>query len=306
MKIKYLTLLGVLLLGGFIQSCDEEENNTPKISVILKRDNNDWIKSVRGYAVTNLESYGLTYSIRYSASEKEQGSNIIDMVNRNANVLIVSPEGLPEDSLKVAHNAGIPVVFLEYPVTDTYAALVQIDNETVGKTAAEYFNNQQGISKIALISVKQDSIISKARLKGFMAGLNEESIDTVTITINNYINDDGRNAFTTIRDKHKDVDAIYAQNDEVASGILKAIGEYANIKVIVGCGGSYSYLERINNSLNITLATTLYSPKTLIETAIKEANDILNGSIPDKKVIDIETAIVDKENVATYLDNAEY
>jgi ABC-type sugar transport system, periplasmic component len=299
MKVKYLILFSVLFLGGLVASCDEEENNTPQVGVVLKNSENEWVASMRSYSTTLLESYGLRYSIKYGASEQAQAKEIGDMVTRKAEIMIVDPQRLPKDSLNKAHNAGIPIVYLEYAATDTYAALVQIDNVKVGETAADFFKEQEGISKVAVLHVMQDSIVSEARREGLMQKL---EMDTVTLFVGSSSISDGRTAFSTIRTNYPDVDAIYAQTDELAIGILEALGENDQIKVIVGGGGSKAYCDYIYSSKNITLATLLYSPKDMIETAVIEANDIIaSRNIPDKKVIALETAIVDKSNLSSYI-----
>ncbi|MDL2213362.1 substrate-binding domain-containing protein [Bacteroides sp. OttesenSCG-928-J23] len=307
MKTIFFSLFTCILLalGLVFQSC-EDDNNVPQIGVCLKNPTNDFRKALQTHAVNYLESYGLMYSIGSSENEQKQGELVASMVEKGCKVLIVSPEGEAKDALNAAVNAGIPVVFAEAAPIANYAVLVEIDNNAIGQSAATFFNKQENIKKIALFSVQQDVASSTGRIKGITDKLNA-NLDVVTIDLDSYTSEAGKTAAQKILAEHTDVDAIYAQDDEIALGVLSALAESQQIKAIVGCGGSRSYFERIKTSTNIHLATTLYSPKALMEAAVKEANEILGkGDIPTNKKVSLDSELVDKENVNTYLQNSPY
>ena len=93
-------------------------------------------------------------------------------------------------------------------------------------------------------------------------------------------------------------------DDETSIGAIQAIVEAGrtDIKAITGGGGMQEFFNMIADEqyADLGLASALYSP-SMVEDAIKTANEILNGGSPESVVV-IPTTIVSADNVADYID----
>lgn len=304
MKTKLLTLLCALLTLGFVfQSC--EDDDTPQVGVCLKNPSNDWRKALRTHAEHSLNDYGLTYSIAQSETAAKQEEAVQAMVNKGCEVIIISPEGEPKEAITNAINAGIPIVFTESAPVTGYKTLIEISNSAIGESAASFFNKQE-IKKVALFSITQDIASSSGRINGIKAKL-DGTIAVQEFTLATYTSAAGKSAAEDILRNNPDIDAIYAQDDEIALGVLEAItaAESEQIKAVVGCGGSKTYFEKIKATESINLATTLYSPKALMEAAVDAADKIIKNQTVEN-LISLPSELVDKTNVATHLKNPPY
>lgn len=305
MKTKlFISLLcAFLALGLVFQSC--EDDDTPQVGVCLKNPSNDFRKALKTHAENSLNDYGLTYSIEQSESETKQENAIQAMVDKGCEVVIVTPEGEPKEVLNKIINAGFPVVFVESAPVTGYKTLIEISNSAIGESAASFFNKQE-IKKVALFSITQDVASSTARISGIKAKL-DSAIEVQEFTLATYTKAAGKSATDDILRNNPDIDAIYAQDDEIALGVLEAItaAKSQQIKSVVGCGGSASYFKEIKDTESINLATTLYSPQALMEAAVEAADKIIkNQSIENK--ISLPSELVDKTNVDTHLKNPPY
>lgn len=308
MQVKnLLSLLTVLSVLGFtLQACSNDKDDPVQVAACLKNPSNEWRKALQTHAINSLKANGLTYDVDGSEDENQQSKRIRSFLKKGCDVLIVSPEGEPVQALKEAVAAGVPLIISESSPVDSYAALIQIDNHEIGKSAAAFFNKQPDIRKIALFNVQQDLPSSTGRIEGIKGSLNTH-LEYVEIKLENYKAEEGAAAARKLLEEHPDVDAIYAQDDDVALGVLSVLGESEQIKAIVGCGGSKEYFQQIKESGKIRLATTLYSPKALMEAAVKEANAIIgSGKVPENKLVKLGSELVDKENVEEHLISPPY
>ena len=311
MKKNFLLLLCALFaLGLTFQSCSEDDE-LPQVGVCLKSPSNNWRKALTYYAEKKLNELNLTYNIASANNKTEQAQQITAMVNKGCQVIIISPEGVEASVVNAVIEKGISVILLEEAVVDNYTSLVKVDNQQVGKNAATYIKDIPEIKKIAVFDMsKQDAASSNGRINGFKSIITDNEkisiIENATYSFNS-----GKTETKKILASMPDVNAIYAQDDDVALGVLAAIDEETDekkktqIKVVVGCGGSQEFFNKIKNTSNITLATTLYSP-SMIGKCVELAADVLKGQTPPKDSNSSPT-VIQKSNVEEYLDlNSPY
>ena len=298
--------LSVMIL--FAACSDDDEPcpaQHPQVAVCLKSQTNSWRTALSYYATNQLESKGLTYAT-YVAKDKTQQANQIRMaLEAGCQILVVVPEGIGKEALDVAFSAGIPVVMFEDGVSDGYAALVQGDNAAAGKNAAEYIASKGAVHVVAF-EITQDPVSSDARVGAFTEELKSQSpsIRLTTQTLSLYTSADGKEAAARILAGDPSVDAFYAQDDEVASGVIEAISESGrtDIKVVVGCGGSQAFLSLILSTTVTDVATTLYSP-SMITKCVDLADDLLKGKTIEEKQVVMPATVVNKGNAGEYQDS---
>lgn len=164
----------------------------------------------------------------------------------------------------------------------------------------------KGAGHAVAFKITQDPASSDARVDAFTEELKSKSPSTqvTTQTLSLYTSADGKEAADRILADDPSVDAFYAQDDEVASGVIEAINESGrnDIKVVVGCGGSQAFFSLILSTTVTDVATTLYSP-SMITKCIDLADDVLKGKTIEEKQIVMPATVVNKDNVREYQDS---
>lgn len=308
--------LSVLSMGAFVSCSDdddkEERPDQNQISVSLKNPSNDWRKALKFYAENSLKELDAPYTVVTAESGEKQGEDIQKMVKNQASVLIIVPEdGLSAEDVNAAIKHRIPVILGETEIEGVtgYTAAVLFDNQLVGEEAAKFMAEQE-VKNILAFEVEQDPATSDLRIDSFKENMEELDAEaTVTsVEVEEYTRKAGKEAIEALLEENEDFeyDAIYAQDDEIALGILEALeaAEITSVKVIVGCGGSQDYFKAIESNEDIILATTLYSPKELMEKCIEIATELLKENDPEEKKITLPATIVDSENVEEYIDSS--
>jgi len=308
--LRIFALLGIVLASVFaFTSCDnddDDEKNLPQISVNLKNLTNNWRAAMAYYAQGSIWKYGLTPYYLTSAKDGEEQARQVQMaVNSAVRVIILSPEGISTEEVNAAIKRRIPVILLEEEMDVEYTALVQGDNAEAGRNAATFMADK-AVNEIAVFRVAQDPISSNLRVTNFLTTARQLPGRVITeVTLDKYTRADGRKFTRELLVTNPGVEAIYAQDDEIALGVLDALSETPGhkVKVLVGCGGAQEYLTAIMTNTSMDLATTLYSP-SMISKCVEMAAEIISGKEPrtEKEKIIMPATLIDRKNVNKHLD----
>jgi ribose transport system substrate-binding protein len=187
-----------------------------------------------------------------------QADQIETLIAAKPDVLVILPnegDALTPVALK-AQQAGIPVVNVdrEFSQAAAYRTLITGDNYGIGYSAGEYFADQlkcKGnvveIQGIAGISVTQD------RSKGFKDAIARECKGAIKIIASqpaDFLPDKGLSVMENILEAHKDIDAVYTHDDDMAEGVVAAIENAGrqDEMFLTGAGGSKDAMERIKKA----------------------------------------------------------
>ncbi len=311
MKPKFLYVVVAILLA-FSSCADTENPNLPdqlQVGVLLKAQTNSFRTALGYYAVDALEKKGITY-VMYIAQNAGQQAHQIEMAALSGcHVIIVVPEGINERALTPAITANVPIILFEDNAqSEEYSALVKGDNVGAGENAAHYMFSK-GVKNPVVFDVEQDPASSNARVEGFETQMHalmgsEETI--VHQTLRTYTREAGYNAAEALLSQGSKwiIDAFYAQDDEIAMGVLDAIKDSGrtDIKVVIGCGGSQEMMDRILTTTYTDVATTLYSP-SMITKCVDIAGEILKGNMPTPRQVVVPATIINKDNATEYLNS---
>jgi galactofuranose transport system substrate-binding protein len=167
-----------------------------------------------------------------NAELPKQISDIQDLLNQGAQVLIVAPvnsDGL-EPALSAAKKKGVPVITIDRKVTaqpcEDYIAFLGSDFVEQGKRAADALAEATDESaKIAILLGSSGNNVTEDRTAGFKDQLEAEypDMEIVAEQTGNFARDEGQQVTEQLLAAHPDIDAIYAENDEMGVGAMTAI-----------------------------------------------------------------------------------
>lgn len=223
-------------------------------------------------------------------SPEKQYSQIMDLITRNVDVLIVNPvdSDAVVSAVLEANAAGIPVITVTRPSNGgAVEQHLDIDNKEAGMLAGEALAAAlNGEGKVAILEGIPGAPSAADRQAGFLEVVEQyPGIEVVTSLTANYSREEGSNVSEDILQGNPELDAIYAHNDEMALGALRAADAAGRLEEIKIFG-----IDAVDDALNAILngemvATVQQQPYLQMQEAVKAAQRIINGKDVEAVVI---------------------
>lgn len=230
-----------------------------------------------------------------------QADDIQNFISQNVDAILINPVDSKAvvSSIKAANSANIPVILIDRgseggDVLTTVAS----DNVEAGKMAAEFVVKELGEKAKAFeLSGVPGASATVDRGKGFNK-IAKTKLDILSSQSANFDRAKALNTAQNMIQGHKDVQVIFAQNDEMALGAAQAV-KSAGLKdiLIVGIDGQPDAHDAIKNG-DIT-ATIAQQPAKMGEIAIQSAIDHYQGKKVKKTTVS-PIYLVTKETVDQY------
>ncbi|MDO5707941.1 MAG: ribose ABC transporter substrate-binding protein RbsB [Andreesenia angusta] len=291
---KFIALIMTISLFSFILSgCSMDsgiENNDSKgdktIGLSISTLNNPFFVSVRDGVKNAAEKEGIALNIADAQNDSaKQINDIDDLIQRGVSILIINPvdSAAISSAVEAANSANIPVITLDRSAdSGKVEALVASDNIKGGEMAAEYIINALGENaKVAELEGIPGASATRERGEGFHK-LADEKLDIVAKQAADFDRTKGLTVAENILQGHSDVQAIFAQNDEMALGAVEAAQAAGKDIIIVGFDGNEDGMKAVKDGR--MAATIAQQPELMGELSVKTAVKVLNGDKVDEKV----------------------
>lgn len=287
-------------LGGSnnAQSTARKSPDQLTIGVAISTTNNPYFvamdKAIRSMSQKN----GTKITISDAQNDAStQLNDIQNFVSQKVDAILVNP--VDSDSIvpaiKSANNAGIPVVAMDRGSNGgTVLATVASDNVEAGKMAADAISQVYGTSaKVIELSGVPGASSTIDRGNGFNQEAKKLGIDILSSQSANFDRTTALNTTQNMLQANKGVQAIFAQNDEMALGAMKAVQASGQKIGIFGIDGESETHTAIKNG-TIT-ATVAQQPAKIGEMALTALYDHFSGK-KVSKTINSPIYLVDKTN----------
>lgn len=223
-------------------------------------------------------------------NNERQASQIEDLISRGVDVLIINPVDSDAVATSViqANEAGIPVITVTRPSNGGEVVQhLDIDNAYAGQLVAEQLvADLGGKGRVAILEGIPGAPSAQARQEGFLAVLEDyPDIEVVSSLTANYSREEGARVMEDVLQANPELDAVYAHNDEMALGAVRAIeaaGRMSEIKVY-GIDAVDDALQAIRDGQMV--ATVKQQPDVEMATAVESAASILRGEEVEPLVI---------------------
>lgn len=240
-----------------------------------------------------------------------QLSQVETLLQRNVDAIVINPTDSKAliPAAKAAYDRGVPFVTIDRTVDSDYISLdIESDNYMAGKLCAQYIAQRlNGKGKIAIIYGTPGLSVMRERTDGFMDEIkNYPGIEIVAEQNGDFNMAGGMAAAEAILTAHRDLDAIYAQNDPMALGAVQAIKQlrYQNDIFIAAVDASPAGLEALQKGEYIAFEAG-QQPRKMTAMAVTIAYLLANDfkiETPDGgKRYFMEVVPVDKNNVDEWL-----
>src|SRR5688572_2028792 len=228
-----------------------------------------------------------------------QVNQVQTLVTQGVKAIILNPVDSKQSApaAKAAEMANIPLISVDRSVEGKVAAEVASNNVSGGSLAAIELGRATS-GEVAHLKGISGASASRDRGQGFEQGLNSGNIKVVATAVADFDRAKALNETTNLMQGHPNLKGIFAENDEMALGAIKALGARAGKDVmVVGFDGTPDGLKAIQDGS--LAATVAQQPKLLGSKAVEQAVKAAKGE-PVQQVVDVEVKVITKQNVAEF------
>ncbi|SCK55250.1 ribose transport system substrate-binding protein [Streptomyces sp. WMMB 714] len=302
-------VLAAVALIGTVTGCGSDsgkagDKGSVKLGLALSTLNNPFFVEMKKGAEAEAKSAGAELSVQDAQDDASQQANQIqNFTSQNMKSIIINPvdSDAAGPSVKAANNAGIPVVAVDRTVNKAeVATTVASDNVSGGQKAAQALAKELGEQgSILVLRGQPGTSASRERGKGFMSAIKKyPGIKIVGKQAANFDRAKGLDVTTNLLQSHPGVTGVFAENDEMALGAIKALGGRAGKDVkVVGFDGTPDGFKAVKKG---TMHTSIaQQPAALGKMAVRNALRKVEGSDPEAQ-IKVPVVPVNARNVEKY------
>jgi len=246
--------------------------------------------------------------VKTSSGAPQQANQLQDLLTVNKiNALVIMPfesASLTQPVMQLKKK-GVYVTVVDRGLTDTSAqdAYVSGDNTAFGRLAAEYLVEQLNGKGDVVVLRGIPTTLDNERMDAFKAVTDKHpDIKILDARYGNWNRDDAFKVMQDYLTRFKHIDAVWAADDDMAVGVLKAIrqADRKDIKIVFGGAGAKGMVKTILDDSNpLIKADVSYSPKFIYDAIKLTAEARLKGEALPAKTI-IPSVLITKENAKDF------
>lgn len=241
-----------------------------------------------------------------AGSASEQANDLEDLVAiHRMDALVILPfESAPlTGPVRNAKRRGVFVTVVdrglsEPGIQDVYVAG---NNAEMGRVSAEYISERlDGEGKIVVLR-GMPTVIDEQRFDGFMSAIEGSDVEVLDDQYANWNRDDGFTVMQDFLSRFPEIDAVWAQDDDIAIGVIQAVRQARRQDelFIVGGGGMKDIVKRVMDGNELTPVDVLYPP-SMISTAMElTALKFVSGSPIEGEYI-LGSPLITQDNAEDY------
>lgn len=264
--------------GGEVE---EKEASELVVGVSISTLNNPFFVSLdEGISELAKEKGAEVKSVDAQNDTAKQTNDIDDLIQQKVDILLINPvdSSAITPAVESANAAGIPVITIDRSSDGgEVLTLVASDNAEGGEMAAEYIRKISG-DNVVTVQLEGVPGASAARERG--RGFNniaEESLDLIDTQTANFDRAEGLTVMENMLQANPTIEAVFAQNDEMALGAIEAIeaAGLADQIQVVGFDGTEDGIKAVEDGR--LSATVAQQPEEMGRLAMQAAFDHFAG-----------------------------
>jgi ribose transport system substrate-binding protein len=253
----------------------------PSVGLSLSTLNNPFFVDLRDGAQAQTGKAKVTLLVLDAQDDAaRQASQIEDLIQKKVAVIAINPTDSDAivPVIKKINAAKIPVITVDRGANGgVVAAHIASDNVAGGRMAAKYVGDRlKGKGNVVMLEGIAGTSAARDRGKGFRDGLKQyPGIKLVAVQTADFDRAKGLTVMENILQAQKNIDAVFAQNDEMALGAIKAIEAAKRQKQIfvVGFDATADALTAVKEGS--MAATVAQQPKVMGQLAVEAAGKLI-------------------------------
>ncbi len=282
MKRILSVLLVSLLVVGLLVGCGSNTttSETTKIGLVISTLNNPFFVTLKDGAEAKAKEVGFELIVLDSQNDPaKELSNIEDLITKKVAAILVNPTDSDSvaNSIKLANDAKIPVITLDRGANGgEVVAHIASDNVAGGKMAGQYIIDKLGAKgKVVELEGIAGTSAARDRGNGFNESIKGSEIEVVANQTADFDRTKGLNVMENILQAQPEINAVFAHNDEMALGALKAVEASGREIMIVGFDATDDAVAAVKEGK--LAATVAQQPDKIGSLGIEIADKVLKG-----------------------------
>ncbi|MBC04917.1 ABC transporter substrate-binding protein [Thalassospira sp.] len=250
-----------------------------KIGVSIPAATHGWAGGLNWHAEQAEKRLEATYSnidviVVTANGASEQANDLEDLLSvQNIDALVVLP--FESDPLTVpvqqVKEAGkfVTVVDRGLSIPGIEDVYVAGNNPELGRVAGEYMRERLNDAGKIVVLRGIPTTVDTERVDAFVETLEGSDIEILDMKHANWNRDDGYEVMQDFLSRFPEINAVWAQDDDIALGVIEAVkqAERTDEMFIVGGGGMKDIIKRVMDGDELTPIDVLYPP-AMIATAM--------------------------------------
>lgn len=281
--MKKLTTLATALLLALSTNAMAKDTIALTVSTL----DNPFFVSLKDGAQKKADELGYKLVVLDSQNDPaKELANVEDLIVRGAKVLLINPTDSEtvSNAVAIANRNKIPVITLDRgALKGSVVSHIASDNVAGGKMAGDFIAQKLGgNAKVIQLEGLAGTSAARERGEGFKQAVTEHKFDVLASQPADFDRTKGLNVMENLLASKGAVQAVFAQNDEMALGALRALSA-ANKKVlVVGFDGTDDGIKAVKSGK--MAATIAQQPALIGELGVVTADKLVKGEKVEAKI----------------------
>jgi ribose transport system substrate-binding protein len=287
-KLLSIALSTVLIMGSLVGCTQKTTEGGKKIGIVMSTLNNPFFVSMKEGAEKKAKELGYEVVVLDSQNDAtKERANVEDLIQQGIVALIINPTDSDAvvNSIKVANDSEIKVITVDRNANGgDVVCHIASDNIKGGEMAAEFMLEKlNGKGNIVELQGLPGASATRERGEGFHNIVDgKDGVKVVASQAADFDRQKGLTVTENIIQATPDFDAIFAHNDEMALGAVKAIKTANKDVIIVGFDGNVEAKAAVESG--VLAATIAQKPGLMGEVAVENAVKVAEGETVEKEV----------------------
>ncbi|MCO7247901.1 ABC transporter substrate-binding protein [Halomonas sp. Mc5H-6] len=245
-------------------------------------------------------------TISTASTPGEQANDLEDLVSlRNIDALVVLPfeSGPLTDPVRRVKESGVFVTVVDRGlnqegIEDLYVAG---NNHELGRVSGEYIRERLDGEGDIVVLRGIPTVIDDERVEGFQEAIEGSDVNILDMQHANWNRDDGFEVMQDYLSRFENIDAVWAQDDDIALGVIEAVrqADREDELFIVGGAGMKDIIKRVMEGDELVPVDVLYPP-AMIATAmdLTVQHFVSNGPVVGEYILG--SPLITEENAEQY------
>ncbi len=281
---KLATLISAALLSTTV-SVSAQAADT--MAIVVSTLNNPFFVTMKDGAEAKAKELGYNLIVLDSQNDpSKELSNVEDLTVRGVKAILINPtdSDAVSNAIRIANRSKIPVLTLDRGASrGDVVSHIASDNIVGGEMAGHYIMEKVG-EKAKVIQLEGIAGTSAARERGegFMNAVKSSNMELLASQPADFDRTKGLNVMENLLAANPDVEAVFAQNDEMALGALRAVKASGKDVMIVGFDGTDDGIAAVNRGQ--LAATVAQQPDLIGGLGVETADKVLKGETVEEYI----------------------
>ncbi|XPV77898.1 MAG: ribose ABC transporter substrate-binding protein RbsB [Desulfovibrio sp.] len=250
------------------------------LALVVSTLNNPFFVTLKDGAVKQANQMGYELIVLDSQNDPaKELANVEDLTVRGVKAILINPtdSDAVSNAIRLINGTGIPVLTLDRGASrGKVASHIASDNVAGGAMAGDFMAEKLGMNaKVIQLEGLAGTSAARDRGAGFEKAAKVHSFDMLASQPADFDRTKGLNVMENLLANHSDVQGVFAQNDEMALGAIRALQAAGKKVVVVGFDGTDDGIAAVKRG---DMAGTIAQQPALIGAlGVQTAAKILKG-----------------------------